>query len=222
MKRQFTIPVMCAVLFHAALLLGSRREPNTVQLSNEPPAGSATPLVHPPFELPVLELTSDDNHVLQNQGDTDESAPASPEPFIKPDSDVFSQEQVPLPKAGKIAVDKIPAGIVGVPHGSPDGMILTAGVFDVTKLDNPPRTTAQVAPVYPAEARMRGQGGEVVVGFIVTESGRVASAYVMRTTDALFNDAAVRAVEKWRFEPGRHLGRAVRFKMTVPIIFRMN
>jgi len=95
-------------------------------------------------------------------------------------------------------------------------------IFDATKLDNTPRSTAQVAPNYPAEARMRGYGGEVVVGFVVNESGRVSSSYVVSTTDPLFNDAALRAVEKWRFEPGRHLGRAVSFRMTVPIVFRMN
>jgi outer membrane biosynthesis protein TonB len=46
--------------------------------------------------------------------------------------------------------------------------------------------------------------------------------YVISRTDPLFEEAALRAVGHWRFAPGRHHGRVVRFKMAVPIVFRMN
>lgn len=223
MKRQFTIPVMCAVLFHAALLLGSRKESEAT--TNRPDESKTGPQLAPipvVSDPPVIELVADDSDIKSKLGDTDESAPVTPEPFSKPIADAVSMEKVPVTINSKISLEKIPVGVVGVPNGSPEGLSLTPNIFAATKLDNTPRSTAQVAPNYPAEARMRGYGGEVVVGFVVNESGRVSSSYVVSTTDPLFNDAALRAVEKWRFEPGRHLGRAVSFRMTVPIVFRLN
>jgi periplasmic protein TonB len=222
MKRQFTIPVMCAVLFHAALLLGSRHEPATAQLSDNNKAEPHSTPVDPFLDQPVIELETDNADKPVKWGNTDESGPTTPEPPSKPTPAVFPMETVPVPPARKIAVGKIPVGVIGMPEGSPDGLILDGGVFDPAMLDNPPRTTAQIAPIYPAEARMRGYSGEVVVGFLVNESGRVSSPYVIGSTDPLFNDAAMRAVGKWRFEPGRHGGKAVSFKMSVPIVFNLN
>ncbi|MBE36925.1 MAG: hypothetical protein CMI16_15450 [Opitutaceae bacterium] len=46
--------------------------------------------------------------------------------------------------------------------------------------------------------------------------------YLINRTDRRFEEAALRAVSKWRFEPGRRHGRVVQFRMAVPIIFRLN
>jgi outer membrane biosynthesis protein TonB len=37
-----------------------------------------------------------------------------------------------------------------------------------------------------------------------------------------FADAALRAVARWKFEPGLKNGRHVRFRMSVPIMFRID
>jgi protein TonB len=59
------------------------------------------------------------------------------------------------------------------------------------------------------------------VEFIVDEHGSVFDAHAVNTTDRVFNDAAVRAVSKWRFEPGTVHGEVVRFRMAVPVVFHL-
>lgn len=56
------------------------------------------------------------------------------------------------------------------------------------------------APRYPAEAKSKGQTGTVIVEFIVAPNGRVISAYASPPCPwPVLNDAAVRAVQGWRF-----------------------
>jgi protein TonB len=61
-----------------------------------------------------------------------------------------------------------------------------------------------------------------MVEFLVDESGRVNHPHVVSSSDRVFEEAAVRAVAKWQFEPGRRDGKIVRFRMTVPIVFRLS
>ena len=70
-------------------------------------------------------------------------------------------------------------------------------------------------------------------GLAGSEKGKVArldpiipgidlAGEVVESSDRVFEEAAVRAVAKWRFEPGRRDGRVVRFRMAVPIVFALN
>ena len=73
------------------------------------------------------------------------------------------------------------------------------------------------APDYPNEARRKNQQGRVVVNFSVDERGDVVSASV--TTPCpypLLNDEALRAVRRWKFQPGE------RASLQRPIIFKLN
>jgi protein TonB len=63
--------------------------------------------------------------------------------------------------------------------------------------------------------------GEVLVEFMVDESGAVRDPRIIRSSDRVFEESAVRAVSRWRFEPGRRNGAIVRFKMAVPIVFTL-
>lgn len=58
-------------------------------------------------------------------------------------------------------------------------------------------------PDYPALAKRRGQSGTVVVRFTCDEHGLVvAAAIVLSSGFALLDEAALRAVRRWRFENG--------------------
>jgi TonB family protein len=61
-----------------------------------------------------------------------------------------------------------------------------------------------------------------VVEFLVDLEGRVYETSVLQATDSGFIDEALRAVGRWRFEPGRCAGRKVRFRMSVPVVFRID
>lgn len=89
-------------------------------------------------------------------------------------------------------------------------------------LDNPPRARFQAAPIYPFEEKKNGIPGEVVVEFEVDETGAVHNARVTRSSSRAFEEPTLRAVAKWRFEPGKRHGKVVGFRMTVPVIFSLN
>ena len=63
-------------------------------------------------------------------------------------------------------------------------------------------------------------GGRVV--FVVDPAGRVAEAKVLSTTDSRFDAAALEAVKKWRYEPGKRNGQPVSFRVLQPITFPKN
>ena len=94
--------------------------------------------------------------------------------------------------------------------------------FDPSKLDQLPVAKYQTPPQYPYEMRQRGVTGQVVVDFIVDARGNVRNASVVRSTNSAFESAAVAAVGKWKFSPGRKDGRAVMTHMVVPIEFTLD
>jgi protein TonB len=100
--------------------------------------------------------------------------------------------------------------------GGPGGPI---GVPRAIDLDRAPRTIAQPSPDYPYALKHDGVDGSVTVEFIVGTDGRVISAEAVKWTRREFVDSAVKAVLRWRFEPGTMNGRKVRFRMAVPIEF---
>jgi len=61
-----------------------------------------------------------------------------------------------------------------------------------------------------------------MVEFTVDEMGRVINPHVTSSTHSEFEAPTLRAVQTWRFEPGKHLGRVVRFRMSVPVQFSLN
>jgi protein TonB len=83
------------------------------------------------------------------------------------------------------------------------------------------RRTRYVAPTYPAQALARGLSGDVRVRIRVDTSGRVAEVQVLSANPpGVFEQAAVTAVRKWRFEPVMANGRAIEAGVTTTISFR--
>ena len=64
--------------------------------------------------------------------------------------------------------------------------------------------------------------GKVVVEFLVDEAGRVLNPHIVSSSDVIFEEPTLRAVEKWRFAPGTRHGTPVRFRMSVPVTFDLN
>jgi TonB family protein len=77
-------------------------------------------------------------------------------------------------------------------------------------------------PIYPPAMRASGFRGEVIVDFIVDLEGRVRNAFVVSSSNPSFDDAALDAVERWRFKPGQEGNRPVRTHMRVPIVFTLD
>jgi len=130
--------------------------------------------------------------------------------------DSFVQPIQPPPPEGL----KPNQGVIVIPQGN-RGLGRGIEVFDISKLDQIPSPKFQPSPQYPFEMRRAGVTGEVVVDFIVTDTGDVRNAYAARSTAREFESAAVQAVSKWKFRPGKRGGRAVNTHMQVPVGFTL-
>lgn len=93
-------------------------------------------------------------------------------------------------------------------------------VFSASDLDQPPKVVNQVKPNYPPELRKQEITGRVLVAFTVLADGRVTNVRVEQSTNPAFDPAALAAVRQWRFEPGQKGGKAVSFRMRIPISFK--
>ncbi len=95
-------------------------------------------------------------------------------------------------------------------------------VFELAHLDQPPHPRRTPAPLYPPAARTRRVEGMVHLEFIVGAEGQVEEVRVIESHPGrLFVDAAVRAVERWRFHPGTRRGEAVPVRVRQRLDFRL-
>ncbi|WP_457652947.1 energy transducer TonB [Rhodocaloribacter sp.] len=74
---------------------------------------------------------------------------------------------------------------------------------------------------YPDIARKAGLEGLVVVQIVVEPDGRPANPVVARSAGDVLDKAAVEAVMRLRFKPGKQRGVPVRVRMAIPIRFRL-
>jgi protein TonB len=137
-------------------------------------------------------------------------------PQMATDTSFVQQLQPPLPENVKVNKDAIT-----IPQNAGTWAKGIGKVFDISMLDQTPRPTLQVHPIYPFEMRRAGLSGEVVVNFIVDTHGTVQNAYAVSSTQKDFEASAITAIEKWRFTPGRRKGEAVNTRMQQPVFFKI-
>jgi protein TonB len=169
-----------------------------------PPVDPEEPEVFEPVERDIKPLD------IAPPMQIDVPQPVTPE--------VFVQKVQPPPPTG---VTTSPNMIV-VPSTRDPGAFARLTVFDPKALDQQPVPKFQAAPQYPFDMRRTGTPGEVVVDFIVDARGAVQNAFALRSSQREFEAAAVLAVSKWKFRPGRKDGRDVATHMQVPIVFTLH
>jgi TonB family protein len=73
---------------------------------------------------------------------------------------------------------------------------------------------------YPAEAHQKGIQGKVFVSFVVTKTGSITSAKIVRGVDPLLDQEAMRVVQSMpTWIPGKQGGKDVDVQYTIPINF---
>jgi periplasmic protein TonB len=197
---------IAAALVHAGLLFGDQ----VFGRASRPPLVNESPVIAlDDFKLPDA-LKPDDPEPPPPAADTTEpvkvemAPPSLPErPGIARDGG-FTQRLTSPPPVGTIGGDmrRIPTNPPSIGTGGPI-------TVDQTQLKVKPRPTYQVQPVYPPELKREGITGTVVLGFIVDASGTARDVQVLSATHPGFVQAAIQALQKWRFSPGKFKGQAV-------------
>lgn len=217
MDTRFILPAAVATAFHTFVLFGLTWEhpPKTVEVITR-----TFNLVPPPQS--ELELASES----PANNDPNQGA-AKGEPRVAPHIDepppmdgIGVQIEYQPVKPGPVDPGALTPGVFGDPLGH-EGGSGPGNIASVINLDNHPRATAQVSPIYPGELKSRGIEGTVVVEFIVDETGHVTSPHVVRSSNSGFDEPTLRAVANWRFEPGRKNNKTVRYRMALPVDFKL-
>ncbi|MBN9663168.1 MAG: TonB family protein [Acidobacteria bacterium] len=85
-----------------------------------------------------------------------------------------------------------------------------------------PKLIHKVEPEYSREASNAGVQGTLMLEIIVSEKGIPGSIQVLSPMGFGLDERAVRAVEQWRFEPGRKEGQPVPVLANVEVNFRLS
>lgn len=118
----------------------------------------------------------------------------------------------------RIAADTISPARRRAPARPPASIAVPAMIGSVERTS--PRPLDNPLPEYPIEALRRALHGRVTLRVTVSPAGNVADLAVARSSGHLsFDEAALKAVRDWQFEPARRSGRPVAATVLLPIRF---
>ena len=75
---------------------------------------------------------------------------------------------------------------------------------------------------YPSQASRMGVEGRVYVQFVVDEKGQVSEVKAVKGIGHGADEEAVRVIKLTKWTPGKQRGRAVKVRMVMPIVFKLN
>jgi periplasmic protein TonB len=216
MRRDLIIGILISALVHAGALFGHlliKFKPEIKKV--EAPAPRIELIEMPkiePDEPEKVEMSDEPIKPLDFAPPMQTDVPqlTTPESFVQP-------VQPPPPENIKLAT-----GLLTIPESRDLSQFRGMQVFNLADLDQTPQPKVQVKPTYPFEMRRAGIPGEVLVDFIVDSNGDVQNAYAAKASQREFEAAAVQAVSRWKFRPGKRGGRNVNTHMQVPIVFTLN
>ncbi len=135
-----------------------------------------------------------------------------------------SKPAMAQPDRSRARADQATAGNLGAPGkgraaGTATGQERAASsgpISPAAYLNNP-------APGYPDTARRARQEGTVSLRVLVTAGGRASEVHLAGSSGvSSLDQAAIRAVRRWRFTPARQNGQAISAWVRVPIRFKLN
>ncbi len=166
-------------------------------------------------QRPWLELARRD--VAKDE----ETVPLPPPPTARPkltekppepvEPLVLEKKQARLPKVEEVAEEAAQASVASAPSRA------QAGAEDD---ELPPALVSNPAPPYPPDARAAGQQGVVMLLVTVSPQGTVERLSLYESSGfAPLDQAALAAVPRWRFQPGKRLGVPTQYDVRVPVRF---
>lgn len=215
MRRDLILGIFVSALLHGFVLFGDK----LIKFKPKPPPPKEEELKIQLMEMPKLDPEEPEKiEATDEQKPLDLAPPMQTDvPQIATDTSFVQKIQPPPPEGITPS-----ASVNVIPEVRDTSQFKGMQVFDISKLDQTPVPKYQARPQYPFEMRRAGIAGEVLVDFLVDTNGDVQNAYAVRSSQREFEAAAVQAVSKWKFKPGRKGGRDVVTHMQVPIVFTLN
>jgi protein TonB len=211
-KRQFVLPAAIVLSAYAALSLGFVRKPPVV-----PPLLPHTIILVDPLPLPAIDEAGRDANKPANNSSPQPQQTEIRNPISSAGPDT---SRIPITVTWPNARPVLP-GPWSPPSGPDNAIGSGRPPINPDLLDRTPEAVRQPHPIYPIYAKNTGESGEVVVTFVVDESGRVLNPHVVSSTDPIFEEPTLEAIGLWRFAPGTLHGVPVRFRMSVPVAFHL-
>jgi len=146
---------------------------------------------------------------------TEEVPPATTEKKADPQA---ATPQNQAADAGAAAVTE-----ASVPVSKPAAPPVNEGdLIELSAVTAPPALVKRVEPVYPQSAQRLGIGGSITVNALIDEKGNVIDTAILKgiQDDMGLGRAAQNAVKKWKFQPARKDGVAVKVWKSVVISFK--
>ena len=225
--RDSLIACVCAVLVNAVVFL-SIPFLNTVRehKADKPYTGKPVTVSYQMEKPRNKEKESEPEPMPSKRPEPEPQPPRLPEPHhrsqqVRTELDIPEPRfEMPDPGIGTVAVSAPRAKAPDTPPKQPSP---GSDAFSLRQVDQKPRVVSRIQPMYPHRARQKGINGKVTLKFLVDENGKVKKVSVISSRpDGVFEDSAVSAVKKWRFEPGRHDGEPVPTWVRLPVSFTLS
>ncbi len=130
-------------------------------------------------------------------------------------------------EAPKVALGSGGSGVGGVKiamvqdFAISDSLFMSA--FKLSEVDQPPRAIRVFAPQYPFLAKRDGIEGKVYLRIVVDTEGNAKEAEVYKAEpEGVFEEAALKVVERYKFRPAMKGGKPVNCIVVQPISFTMD
>ena len=234
MKLALVLGILAAATLHGGVLLfgglifpkaKTKEQIQEVELVEELEAPEPEQEEEKPVEENVEEVA------------TEEEEPPPEVEDVLPSTDVASTDDAPALEAASLsAIEAALSGLGGggdfaeaLSFGS-GGIIGGTGVvgagqqdfeeaFSLDQIDQKPVASYQESPLYPQSMRGKKLEGLVTIEFVVDATGKVVNPRVTESTHTAFEEPALKAIRRWKFEPAFRGGQRVPAKMRVPIRF---
>jgi protein TonB len=209
------LAALAAVAFHLVVILLRFPDLSQAMVAEEKPEKVIVVrhYVPPPPKVERREIVQ--RKQITKKVPMPDPTPDEPEPIREPEPEIVEDIPIEIPPDAEI--------LIGEPEAppAPSGPLL-AGVGDVTNPKIIEETKVQ--PEYPDLARVARVEGSVILQAIIHADGSVGDLQVLRCNrpGMGFEEAAVEAVRKWRYEPATQNGRPVEVYFTVFVEFKLH
>lgn len=216
MDRNFFLPIAVAAGVHSLLFLSGTPSPRTPDVPTKADTKS--------WAVDVTEIEPPEPPTTEGEPGKHSDAPPPPTGIenltTQPRAEDFIQPAKLEDLRPRTGTD---VGTID-PHWQEalGGGTNSNGPIGVVFLDNKPMARFQPAPIYPQDLKPVGDDGNATVTFSVDVNGEVFNATVTRSSHSRFGEEALRAVKRWRFEPGLKNGKRVAFRMVQTFSFTLS